>query len=90
MLCQDSEREREEGGWREQQRHQNTPSNMSAAVRSLVNLQRVSGLRGLRAALSQQPAAVHSCPAALLGINKLPAGCHTITDSSSCRAQQVR
>ena len=70
----------------------------AAAVRcSLVNLQRVSaGLRGLRAALSQRPAAaaaaaaVHSCPAALLAINKLPAaGRHTITDSSSSsRAQQ--
>ena len=58
---------------------------MSEAVRSLVNLQRMPDLRCLRAALSQR--SMHSCPAALLGINKLPAGRHTITDS---RAQQVR
>ncbi|KAK8392805.1 hypothetical protein O3P69_014918 [Scylla paramamosain] len=51
---------------------------MSAGVCSLVTLRCVSGLRCLKAAVSQR--AVHTCPAAL-GITNLPAGRHTIPDS---------
>ena len=78
------ERERERGGrwsgWREQQRH---PHHKSQHAIEHVCYSAFSckppGLLCLRAALSQRP--VHTCPDALLGINKLRAGRHTIPDS---------